>query len=108
MHQNHGIGVYAGIQRLDLQGVVKDYIKINYDKADTLYVPVTQLDLISRYTAPATAARQALSRAATRGTKPKPRAQGHAGDGKELIALYARPAGPGLCVPRGQRVAAGF
>ncbi|MEG2923182.1 MAG: TRCF domain-containing protein, partial [Oscillospiraceae bacterium] len=52
VHQNHGIGIYVGIQRLDLQGVVKDYIKISYDKGDTLYVPVTQLDIISRYTAP--------------------------------------------------------
>ena len=52
VHQNHGIGLYAGIQRLDLQGVVKDYLKIRYEKGDTLYVPVTQLDLLSRYTAP--------------------------------------------------------
>ena len=51
VHQNHGIGLYAGIQRLDLQGVVKDYLKIRYEKGDTLYVPVTQLDLLSRYTA---------------------------------------------------------
>ncbi|MEG2054543.1 MAG: CarD family transcriptional regulator, partial [Oscillospiraceae bacterium] len=52
VHQNHGIGQYICINTLDLQGVVKDYIKIAYDKGDTLYVPVTQLDLISRYTAP--------------------------------------------------------
>ena len=52
VHQNHGIGMYTGIQRLEVQGVVKDYLKISYDKGDTLYVPVTQLDLLSRYTAP--------------------------------------------------------
>ena len=49
VHQNHGVGRYVGIQRLDIQGVVKDYLKISYDKSDTLYVPVTQLDLLSRY-----------------------------------------------------------
>ena len=49
VHQNHGVGRYVGIQRLELQGVVKDYLKITYDKGDTLYVPVTQLDLLSRY-----------------------------------------------------------
>ncbi len=52
VHQGHGIGLYAGIQRLDFHGVVKDYLKISYDKGDSLYVPVTQLDLLSRYTPP--------------------------------------------------------
>jgi transcription-repair coupling factor (superfamily II helicase) len=52
VHQSHGIGMYAGIQRLELQGATKDYLKIQYSGADVLYVPVTQLDLLSRYTAP--------------------------------------------------------
>lgn len=52
VHQNHGIGRYAGIQRMAVQGVTKDYLRIEYDKKDVLYVPVTQLDLLSRYTAP--------------------------------------------------------
>ncbi|MDL2253293.1 transcription-repair coupling factor [Ruminococcaceae bacterium OttesenSCG-928-I18] len=52
VHQGHGVGLYAGIQRLDLHGVVKDYLKINYSGKDTLYVPVTQLDLLARYTPP--------------------------------------------------------
>ena len=34
------------------RGVTKDYLRIEYDKKDVLYVPVTQLDLLSRYTAP--------------------------------------------------------
>ena len=52
VHQSHGIGRYAGIQRMTVQGVQKDYLRIEYDKKDVLYVPVTQLDLLSRYTAP--------------------------------------------------------
>ncbi|MDD4415065.1 MAG: transcription-repair coupling factor, partial [Oscillospiraceae bacterium] len=43
------IGVFQGIHPLEVQGVIKDYIKIQYDKGDTLYVPVTQLDLVSKY-----------------------------------------------------------
>ena len=62
VHQNHGIGVYAGIRRLDLQGVVKDYLKIEYDKGDSLYVPVTQLDIVSRYTAPGDGERVKLAK----------------------------------------------
>ena len=92
VHQNHGIGVYAGIQRLDLQGVVKDYIKINYDKADTLYVPVTQLDLISRYTAPGDGERVRLSKlGGDAWVKTKKRVRAATQEmAKELIALYAR------------------
>ena len=44
--------MYAGIQRLEVQGAIKDYLKIQYSGSDVLYVPVTQLDLLSRYTAP--------------------------------------------------------
>ncbi len=52
VHVSHGIGVFEGIHKLDMQGVIKDYIKIRYQGADTLYVPVTQLDLVSKYIGP--------------------------------------------------------
>ena len=44
VHQSHGIGMYAGIQRLEVQGATKDYLKVQYSGSDVLYVPVTQLD----------------------------------------------------------------
>ena len=49
VHESHGIGIFEGIHRITNQGVTKDYIKIKYAKSDVLYVPVTQLDLVSRY-----------------------------------------------------------
>ena len=49
VHVAHGIGVFEGIHKLEMQGVVKDYIKISYAGTDVLYVPVTQLDLVSKY-----------------------------------------------------------
>lgn len=52
VHVTHGIGIFDGIHKLDLHGIVKDYIKIRYAGADTLYVPVTQLDLVSKYIGP--------------------------------------------------------
>ncbi|MBC8570565.1 transcription-repair coupling factor [Zongyangia hominis] len=52
VHISHGIGVFEGIHKMDIHGVVKDYIKIRYAGADTLYVPVTQLDLVSKYIGP--------------------------------------------------------
>ena len=52
VHASHGIGVFEGIHKINMQGVVKDYIKVRYAKKDTLYVPVTQLDLVSKYIGP--------------------------------------------------------
>ena len=49
VHTHHGIGRFAGIQRMPVDGVEKDYIKIDYAGGDCLYVPVTQLDLVSKY-----------------------------------------------------------
>ena len=52
VHNIHGIGIFSGINALELNGVKKDYIKISYAKGDTIYVPVTQLDLVSKYIGP--------------------------------------------------------
>ena len=49
VHVSHGIGVYDGIHKIEIQGIIKDYLKIKYAKSDVLYVPVTQLDLVSKY-----------------------------------------------------------
>ncbi len=92
VHQNHGIGVYKGIRRLDLQGVVKDYITIAYDKGDTLYVPVTQLDVVSRYTAPGEGERVKLSKlGGDAWNKTKARVKKATEEmAEELIQLYAK------------------
>ena len=52
VHSAHGIGIFDGITQLESDGNVKDYIKIKYDKGDVLYVPVTQLDQVSKYIGP--------------------------------------------------------
>ena len=52
VHAVHGIGIFDGINKLEVSGVTKDYIKIKYAKEDVLYVPVTQLDLVSKYIGP--------------------------------------------------------
>ena len=49
MHEYHGIGRYVGMEQIRVDGIVKDYVKIAYQGTDTLYVPATQLDLISKY-----------------------------------------------------------
>ncbi len=49
VHYTHGIGVFDGVHKIDAGGVSKDYIRIKYAGSDVLHVPVTQLDLVSRY-----------------------------------------------------------
>lgn len=49
VHEHHGIGRYVGMVKMTADGVQKDYVKINYAGADVLYVPATQLDLVSKY-----------------------------------------------------------
>lgn len=92
VHQSHGIGLYAGIQRLDLHGVVKDYLKVSYAKGDSLYVPVTQLDLLSRYTAPGDEEQVKLARlGGEQWAKTKARVRRATAEmAKDLIELYAK------------------
>ncbi len=49
VHRQHGIGRYQGIVKMPVDGVDKDYMKIAYAGADVLYVPATQLDMVSKY-----------------------------------------------------------
>ena len=49
VHENHGLGVYKGIEKVEVDGVAKDYIKIEYDGGGNLYILATQLDLIQKY-----------------------------------------------------------
>ena len=92
VHQDHGVGLYAGIERLEVQGVTKDYLKIKYDKGDLLYVPVTQLDLLSRYTAPGDSEKVKLTRlGGTEWSKTRRKVKAAAAEmAQQLIQLYAR------------------
>ncbi len=92
VHSAHGIGVYEGVHRLELQGVIKDYIKLRYDKGDILYVPVTQLDLVSKYIGTKDDVQLKLHRlGGQEWQKTKTRVRGIVKDiAKQLIALYGK------------------
>ena len=92
VHENHGIGRFAGIVRMQVDGFDKDYIKIAYAGTDTLYVPATQLDMVSKYTGGGEDKPVKLSKmGGTEWAKTRSRAKGAAKDmAKKLIALYAQ------------------
>ena len=52
VHENHGIGIYQGIDKIEVERVVKDYMKIAYAEGGILYIPVAQMDLIQKYAGP--------------------------------------------------------
>lgn len=93
VHNAHGIGVFDGISPLEIGGVTKDYIKIAYAKGDALYVPVTQLDLVSKYIGPGGEdAKVKVSRLGTNDwKKTRSRVRGAVKEmAKELIRLYSQ------------------
>lgn len=49
VHENHGLGIYQGFEKIEVEKVMKDYIKIAYAKGGNLYIPATQLDAIQKY-----------------------------------------------------------
>lgn len=92
VHSVHGIGIFDGIIKLEVGGVTKDYIKIKYAKEDVLFVPVTQLDLVSKYVGPGEEGRAVkINKLGTQEwKKTRTRVRSAVKDmAKELIKLYA-------------------
>ena len=91
VHENYGIGRFVAMERIKVDNAIKDYIKIAYLGNDTLFVPATQLDLVSKYIGggeDATVRLNKIGSDAWQKTKAKARkaAKDMAG---ELIKLYA-------------------
>ncbi|MEG0575019.1 MAG: transcription-repair coupling factor [Anaerovoracaceae bacterium] len=90
VHENHGVGKFIGIKKLELQGIQKDYIQIKYAGNDMLYVPVEQMDLVQKYVGSETITPRInrLSGSDWKNTKAKAKAA-IASMAKELIELSA-------------------
>ncbi len=90
VHENHGLGVYKGIEKVEVEKVVKDYIKIEYRDGGTLYVLATGLDVIQKY-ASADAKRPKLNKLGTQEwSRTKSKVREAAGEvAKDLVELYA-------------------
>ncbi len=92
VHSLYGIGKFQGIKKLENQGVSKDYITISYAGTDVLYVPVTQLDLVTRYIGSGDDNKVRLNKLnSAEWKKTKSRVKAAAEDmAKELTELYAK------------------
>ena len=92
VHAAHGIGIFEGIFKKEVQGVTKDYIKIRYAGTDTLFVPVTQLDQVTKYIGGREGANLRLNKLHSDvWNKTRQRVKKAVSDmAKELIQLYAK------------------
>ena len=93
VHEAYGIGLFVGIENLTIDGVSRDYVKLRYAGTDQLFLPVDQLDLLSKYIG--ASSEGGVVRLSKMGgsdwTRAKSRASASAKEmAKELIELYAR------------------
>ena len=91
VHENHGLGIYRGIEKVEVNRVMKDYIKIEYGDGGNLYVPVTSLDIIQKYAAADAAKKPKLNKLnSVEWKNTKTRVRGAVKDlAKDLVELYA-------------------
>lgn len=90
VHENHGLGVYRGIEKIEVDKITKDYMKISYAEGGALYILATQLDLIQKY-AGADAKKPKLNKlGGTQWTKTRNQVrQAVKAVAKDLVELYA-------------------
>ncbi len=91
VHENYGIGRFVAMEQIKVDNALKDYVKIAYQGTDTLFVPATQLDLVSKYIGGGEDSNVRLNKIGTDAwQKTKSKAQKAAKDmAGELIKLYA-------------------
>ena len=90
VHENHGLGIYRGIEKITVDRVAKDYIKIEYGDNSTLYILPNQLDLLQKY-AGADAKAPKLNKLGTQDwNKTKTKVKGAVKNiARDLVQLYA-------------------
>ncbi|MDF2487207.1 MAG: mfd [Herbinix sp.] len=91
VHENHGLGVYKGIEKIEVDKITKDYIKIEYGGGGVLYILATGLDVIQRYSG-SEGRKPKLNKLNSiewKNTKAKVRGAVHE-VAKELVELYAQ------------------
>ncbi len=90
VHETHGVGIYQGIEKVEVEKVVKDYIKIEYRDGGNLYIFATGLDLIQKY-ASADAKKPKLNKLGSKEwSKTKTKVKGAVNEvARELVELYA-------------------
>jgi transcription-repair coupling factor (superfamily II helicase) len=90
VHEDHGLGIYRGIEKIEQDGIIKDYLKVEYADNGNLYLPATRLDGIQKY-AGAEAKKPKLNRLGSdQWNRTKTRVKGAIKEiARDLVQLYA-------------------
>lgn len=90
VHEKHGLGIYKGIEKIEVDKITKDYICIEYKGGSKLFILASQLDLIQKY-ASSSARKPKLNKlGGSEWEKTKSRVRGEIKNiAKELVELYA-------------------
>ena len=99
VHEDHGLGIYRGIEKMTVEGIEKDYIKIECSNNGNLYVLATQLDVIQKYAGSDAKAPKLNKLGSIEWSKTKSKVHGAVADiAKDLVNLYAtRQMKDGFC-----------
>ncbi len=91
VHEHHGVGRFVNVERIQVDGVWRDYIKIAFAGSDSVFVPATALDLVSKYVGAADSSAVKLSKlGGAAWPKARARARASAQDlAESLVALYS-------------------
>lgn len=91
VHEKHGLGIYRGIEKVEVDRIVKDYIKIEYRGGSNLYIPATQLDCLQKFSGADASKAPKLNKLGTQEwNKTKSKVRGAVKNiAKELVELYA-------------------
>ena len=90
VHESHGLGIYRGIEKIEQDKVVKDYIKIEYRDGGNLYLPATRLEGIQKYAGSDARTPKLNKLGGTEWNKTKSKVRGAVRDiAKDLVELYA-------------------
>lgn len=91
VHENHGVGVFKGVEKIEIDSIAKDFIKISYKDDGNLYIATTQLDVIQKYVS-AEGRKPKLNKLGTQEwKKTKARVKGAVEEiAKDLVELYAK------------------
>ena len=90
VHENHGLGIYRGIEKVEVNGITKDYLKIEYSNNANLYTPVTQMDLVQKYAGAGAKAPKLNRLGGSEWNKTKSRVKGAVKEiAADLVRLYA-------------------
>ena len=90
VHEDYGLGIYRGIEKIETDGVIRDFVRIEYRGGDNCYVPATKLDIIQKYAAGDAPAPKLSRLGGPEWSKTRSRVKSAVAEiAKELVSLYA-------------------